>query len=269
MQFSWPIEASTAQGLLSSSSGAAAVESAPPIGRLDAFRRRREDWAMSTLEVYWGSGSQPSWRVLLALELKRIPYESHLLSFSAGEHKTPAFTAMNPRHKVPVIKHGDFVLFESVAILAYLDRCFPEVPLLGRDAQESGLIWRSISEFQSYLEPVMIDHVVRPIFFGKAEERRADLEAHLPKLHAELQLWEQALVGRSWIVGNSISAADIVMFPSLMSLLRAATRPAAQTFQLGLLPLESTYPNLAAWVARISALPSAEKTYPPHWRAGS
>ena len=61
---------------------------------------------MSELEVFWGSGSQPSWRVLLALEVKGLPYKSHLISFSAGEHKTPEFLRMNPRHRVPVFIAG-------------------------------------------------------------------------------------------------------------------------------------------------------------------
>ena len=49
------------------------------------------------LEIYWGSGSGPSWRVLLALAIKNLPYESHLLSFSKGEHKTPEMLAWNAR----------------------------------------------------------------------------------------------------------------------------------------------------------------------------
>ena len=99
---------------------------------------------MSELEVFWGSGSQPAWAVLLTLEVKRVPYTSRLLSFSAGEHKTPEFLRLNPRHKVPVLKDGEFVLNESQAIMAYLDRKFPEPPLFGRDAAETGLIWRAI-----------------------------------------------------------------------------------------------------------------------------
>src|SRR3954468_17871652 len=112
---------------------------------------------MSQIEFFWGSGSQPSWSVMLTLELKRVPYKSRLLSFSAGEHKTPEFLQLNPRHKVPVIRDGAYVLNESVAIIAYLDRKFPEVPVLGRNAEETGRIWSAISEFQSYLRPALQD----------------------------------------------------------------------------------------------------------------
>ncbi len=40
------------------------------------------------IDVYWGSGSPYAWRVLLALEYKRLPYTSHLLQFSKQEHKS-------------------------------------------------------------------------------------------------------------------------------------------------------------------------------------
>jgi glutathione S-transferase len=221
---------------------------------------------MSELEVFWGSGSQPSWRVLLALEVKRVPYVSHIVSFSAGDHRKPEFLQLNPRHKVPVIRHGDFVLNESIAILSYLDRKFPEVPLFGSTPEDTGRIWRVISEFQSYVEPGLQDGVVRPIFFNKVEGARDAIAEKMAAVHPELKGYEEALSKRAWLAGEALSAADIVVFPNLMGLLRAATRPAAEGIELGLLPFDRTYPNIAAWMARIQAQPGYDKTYPPHWK---
>ncbi len=221
---------------------------------------------MSELEVFWGSGSQPAWAVQLTLEVKRLPYVSRLLSFGAGDLKTPEFLAMNPRHKVPVIKDGDFVLYESIAIMAYLERKAPETPLFGRNAQETGLIWRAISEFQQYLMPGLLDNVVRPIYRNEVEDKRQAIEEQMPLVHAELSLLEATLAKQPWLVGNQLSAADLLIFPYFMSLMRAATRPAAASLPLGMLPLTETYPALAAWVARVEAIPGYDKTYPPHWR---
>ncbi len=74
------------------------------------------------LELYWGSGSPFAWRVMLMLELKGLAYQSTLLEFSKGDHKAARFLKLNPRGKVPVLKDDDFVLNESLAIMAYLDK---------------------------------------------------------------------------------------------------------------------------------------------------
>jgi len=63
------------------------------------------------IELYWGSGSPFSWRVMLTLEVKGLAYESKLLEFSKGQNKSPAYLRLNPRGKVPTLKDGDFVLY--------------------------------------------------------------------------------------------------------------------------------------------------------------
>jgi glutathione S-transferase len=175
---------------------------------------------------------------------------------------------MNPRHKVPTIKHGDYALYESMAILRYLDAKFPETPLFGRTPEEAGLVARFIAEFENYLEPIMHERVVRPLFFGKtkSDEGAAALREAIPSLCEELQSWEAALGDREWLVGQQLSAADICAFPTFKALERAARKPEAAAFDLDVDPLDRRYPALARWVLRIEALPGYERTYPPHWR---
>ena len=84
------------------------------------------------LELWWGSGSPYSWRALLALEYKQLPYVSHLVQFAKQEHKSPQMLKMNPRGRVPVLKDGDYVCFESLAILHYLDRKYPRAAAVRR-----------------------------------------------------------------------------------------------------------------------------------------
>ena len=76
------------------------------------------------ITLYYGSGSPYAWRVQLALEAKALPYERRLLSFSAGDTRKPEFAKLNPRHRVPTIVDGDFVLYESNAIVEYLDEAY-------------------------------------------------------------------------------------------------------------------------------------------------
>lgn len=217
------------------------------------------------LEVYWASGSPFAWRVLLTLEVKKARYVSNLLEFSKGQLKTPEYLALNPRGKIPTLKDGDFVLSESLAIMAYLDRKIPEPLLLGRSDQETGRIWSVILESSNYLEPVG-QRVVAPIFFGRATEEADDVRAARPELHSELRNLEQKLARQQWLVTESLSAADIAVYPFIEVLLRAAGKEEATPLDIGLLPIAKTYPALAAWRDRIKALPGYDKTYPPHWR---
>lgn len=217
------------------------------------------------LEVYWGSGSPFAWRVMLTLEVKRLPYESKLLEFSKEDHKSPGYLKLNPRGKVPTLKDGDFVLYESLAIMAYLDRKYPDPPIFGRSPEETGLTWRAISETESYLVAAGTKVIV-PIFFGKGLEKTDEIQAAAAAIRDELKRLDTALAGSVWLVGSSISAADIALFPLIQLLLRAASKDAAKPLNLGFSPLGQTYPNIAAWVKRVEAIPGYEKTYPPHWK---
>src|SRR6266550_3741938 len=165
------------------------------------------------LEVFWGSGS---------------PFACRLLQFSKQEHKSPQMLALNPRGRVPVLKDGDYVCFESLAILYYLDLKYPQPPIFGHTPEEAGTIMRVICEYQAYIE-------------GRLS--RSD-----------------------WIVGDAFSAVDMVIFPGIQVLKRALERPQARELSSRFMPVEVNYPSLGRWLARVAALPGYERTYPPHWR---
>jgi glutathione S-transferase len=217
------------------------------------------------LEFFWVSGSCNAWRVHLALEIKRVPYESRLLQFSKKEHKTPDFLSINPRGKVPAIRDGEFTLGESLAILLYLERRHPDPPLLGRTPEEAGRIMRQVLDAISFLEP-LVDRIAIPIYRNAVDGHTGEIEAAARELHPELARLEAAVAEGAFLVGPSISAADCTVFPFLQQLLRASGKEAARSLDLGFLPLEGRYPALSRWVQRIEALPGYERTYPPHWR---
>ena len=199
------------------------------------------------------------------LEVKKLAYESKLLEFSKGENKRPAYLQLNPRGKVPSLKDGDFVLYESLAIMSYLDRKYPDPPLFGKTPEETGLIWRALAECESYVVSAS-NKVVRPIFFGEGLDKVGEIQQAAQTLRQEFKTIDERLAGSHWLVGDKISAADIGTFPLVQLILRAASKEAAQPLNLGFLPLEKTSPNLAKWVQRIEALPDYQRTYPPHWR---
>ncbi len=218
------------------------------------------------IEVFWGSGSPFSWRVLLALEAKGIPYQSHRLEFSRRDHKKPEYLALNPRGQVPTLRDGATIVYESIAIMAYLERKYPAVPLFGVTAEETGEIWRVICEAISYLDQPT-EAFTLPIYGGAVTPEQAEqVRAALPAIRSELARFEAALQGRLWLATTALSAADIAVFPMVKSLLRAASKPAAAAFEHGLTPFSAKYAALAAWLGRVEALPGYERTTPPHWR---
>ena len=219
------------------------------------------------LEIFWGSGSGPAWRVLLALTVKGVPFTSRLISFSKGEHKSPEMLAMNPRGKVPALRDGDFTLYESLAILTYIDRKHPKTPLFGSTPEAAGLVMRLIMEHQCYGEPAIVT-VTRPLLFGTFDEKRESVVAGLPMLRDELGKLEASLQPHTWLTGESITAADLFVFPSIKSLERALSKPAATALDHGMRPLSGAFPKVAAWVSRIESIQGYDATYPPHWREG-
>jgi glutathione S-transferase len=217
------------------------------------------------IEVYWGSGSPFAWRVLLALEFKRLPYVGHLLQFSKQEHKSPHMLLLNPRGRVPVLKDGDYVCFESLAILYYLERKYPQPPLLGRTPEEAGTIMRVICEYQAYIEP-NVTKIARAIFFEKADLGADEITAAMHAVASEARTIEARLSKSDWIVGDSYCAVDMVIFPGIQLLKRALEKPQAAALSSRFMPVEVNYPALGRWLARVAAQPGYERTYPPHWR---
>jgi len=217
------------------------------------------------IELWWGSGSPYSWRALLALEYKGLPYASHLVQFAKQEHKSPLLMQMNPRGRVPVLKDGDYVVFESLGILHYLDRKYPERPLFGATAEEAGTISRVISEFQSYVEE-QINKIIYAILFQGVEERMDEVARALHIVAGEARTIENRLSQSSWLVAESFSAADIMVFPAIKMLLRALDRREAQDLRSRLLPIETNFPSIYAWMKRVEDLPGYERTVPPHWK---
>jgi glutathione S-transferase len=217
------------------------------------------------IDVYWGSGSPFAWRVLLALEHKRLPYVSHVLQFSKQEHKSPHMLALNPRGRVPVLKDGDYICFESLAILYYLDLKYKEPPIFGHSPEEAGTIMRVICEYQAYIEP-RLSTITSAVFEGDTDLGSDEVTAAMHAVASEARTIEMRLSKSDWIVGDSFSAVDMVIFPGIQLLKRALERPAAAALSSRFMPVEVNYPALGRWLARVAALPGYERTYPPHWR---
>ena len=211
-------------------------------------------------EIYWGSGNPYSWSVLLGLEFKGLKYKSRLLVFSKREHLAPEILRMNPRGQLPILKDGDLTVYESIAILAYLDSKNPELPLFGSTVKETGHIWQRVFEIENYLRDKILE-IVHPIFFDDVTDNIDSIEKSACYVQAELNILEEVLEKSEYLTGTKITAADIILFPLLKALLRAMEFGSAEKLDLELKELNKCYPNLANWMILIESVPGYKNTF--------
>jgi glutathione S-transferase len=212
------------------------------------------------LVLYYGSGSPYAWRVQLALEHKALPYERKVLSFAAGDTRKPEFIALNPRHRVPVLVDSDFVLYESNAIVEYLDEAYPATGarLFPGDVRTRALTRRLIMEVDNYLDEAL-DPLTTQAFSRKPEERDPQqIVAGRKAVVDELALFTKAMRGE--FLAGPLSAADFAFYP-LVAFLKRCELKLPDLDADGMLT-----PELAAWKARIERLPYFGRTIPPHWK---
>lgn len=220
---------------------------------------------MTAREIYFISGSPPCWSIMLAMAVKGLDYTPRRLDNAKREQKSPAFLAINPRGNVPVLVEGDTVVCETLAVLAYLDASVPSPPLLGTTPLETARIWQAISDCDGNLRD-RVGNLSRPLFRGKAAEATDDIVGAMPAMHAEIARLENILSGNPWLAGDSLSAADLMVYPVVMQLMRAAGREDVVPLKLDVHPLEDFYPNVSSWTRRIADIPGYDSAYPPHWK---
>ncbi len=214
---------------------------------------------MGALTLYWISGSTPSWRVMLALTLKGLAFTSRRLDHSAGENNHPEYLALNPKGQVPTLVDGAIVIRESMAILAWLDRAYPQRLIWGNDPASAARVWQQVMLMEVDMSPV-IQVTARALLRGQ-QVPNEDLQVLL----AEVDLLSNALTKQRFLGGGTAMANDIWLYPALHWIARGvALSPSAPK---AVRRLTTDRPPLTDWMGRVAALPGVAETYPPHWRS--
>lgn len=164
-----------------------------------------------------------------------------------------------------MLTDGDVTVCETLAILSYLDAIAPTPPIFGEVPVETACVWQIISECDGNLRGP-VGEISRPIFRGKGAEFADRITAAAETARQELSLLESRLAATQWLAGEKPSAADLIVYPVLMQLLRAAAREDEASLSLAIHPLDTHFPHLGAWAARIGEMPGYDNAYPPHWR---
>src|SRR5437868_9804485 len=167
------------------------------------------------IRFHFASGSPWAWRVQLALEEKALPYEQTLHSFSAGDLKKPEYLALNPHGKVPLLEDGGAAIYESQAIVEYLEEKYPSRPLLPSEP---------LARAQTRIEELECTLYMNDAFRGLAQiafftpedkrdpktlaMRRSDVREELLRLDVRA-----GARGGDFLMGSSLTRADTTWIP--------------------------------------------------------
>lgn len=188
------------------------------------------------MKLYDFERSGNCYKVRLLLSLLGQEYEAITIDSTQGESQTPAFKAINPRGQIPALDDNGTIIWDSMAILVYLARK-ANSPMLPDNALSLARVmqWLAVSENE--------------LLYGLARARSVkvfntsfDYEACVTMAHIGLTTVDLQLHQTPWLVGDSITIADIACYPYL---------GLAHEGEVDIRP----FPAIQAWIKRIRELP--------------
>lgn len=173
---------------------------------------------MLKLYSFWRSSA--SYRVRIALALKGLKYEYVPVSLvkDGGEQNAPAYRALNPQGRVPLLVDGDFRIAQSLAILDYLEAIAPQPALVPADAQERARMLSFCHAIVADIQPLQNTGPNRYLGeqFGADDAKKAAWNRHWIQRGLEALEAERAGVADApFAFGATPSWADCVLVPQV------------------------------------------------------
>ena len=185
--------------------------------------------------------------VRLVLTEKGVPFRFH---DTEDEMYTPGHLARHPFGRVPVLQHGDFVLYETDAIIRYVDEVMPGPRLTPEDPRQRARMNQWMGVVDGYVYPYMIYHISheRNVFPELGiEPKQAIIDRALPTAKRCLEVMDRELADRRpFIVGDRVTLADFCLLPMFTAF---GFAPEAKE-------LMRRTEHIEAWNARMGELPS-------------
>ena len=207
---------------------------------------------MSEFTVHTIPGSPFARSVMLALEEKQAPWR--LVPVAPGAHKQLPHIARHPFGRVPVLEHDGLTLYETQAILRYIDRVVPNPPLtpespIAAAAMDQVMGINDWYLFQGVAAVIGFQRIVGPRLMGITPDEAA-IAAVMPKAHIVFNELNRLLEQRPYFAGDQLSLADLLVAPQIAFF--------AETPEWTV--LTAANPNLLAWNDRMAARPSMQAT---------
>lgn len=188
------------------------------------------------MKLYFHPLSGHAHRARLFITLIGVDADVVEVDLAGGEHKTPAFLALNPFGQIPVLEDGGLVIADSNAILVYLAKAYASA-WLPEDAAGAAAVqrWLSVASGEIAYGPCAARLVT---VFGA----KFDTEEVIARAHRVLALIDAHLADRTWIAAERPTIADVALYSYI------ARAPEGNVDRV-------QYRNVSAWLQRIEALP--------------
>lgn len=209
---------------------------------------------MTGITVYGIPGSPFLRSVEIGLKEKGVDYR--LCALAPGEHKQPEHLARHPFGRVPAFEHDGFAIYETQAILRYLDEIFPNPPLTPGNPQQRVRMNQVIGIIEWYFfpkaaAPIAFNRIIGPKLLGVPTDEAAIAEA-MPMGRTCFEVLDGILGDKPYLAGETLSIADIMLAAQLDLL---CDTPEGRELISGT--------RLKPWLETILARPSFAATQPP------
>ena len=194
-------------------------------------------------------------KVSIMLEETGLPYEVHRITLDQDGVQSPQFLSLNPNNKIPAIIDPDgpdgtpLPLFESGAILLYLAEKTGQFLPADAAGRYETIQWLMFQ--MGGVGPMLGQLGFFHRFAGKEYEDKRPLQRYAAEARRLLNVLEQRLTGRAWIMGEQYTIADIATFPWVRNLVGFYEAADLVGFQ--------NYPNVARALAAFVARPAVAK----------
>jgi len=209
---------------------------------------------MSDIVVYAIPGSPFVRSVEMVLHEKGVPYRVEPIA--PGAQRSDDHLQRHPFARVPVIEHDGYRLYESQAILRYVDAAFPEPGLQPSEPYAIGRMNQIIGINDWYFFPkvaavIVFNRIVAPVLLGSVPDETA-IAAAMPMARTCISELNHLLGVQTFLVGDRLSLADLVLAPQI-DFFHAT--PEGKSLLTGT--------ALADWLARMNERPSMQQTLRP------
>jgi len=207
---------------------------------------------MSEFIVYSIPGSPYGRAVLATLEEKGAGYR--ISPVSPGGGRSEPHISRHPFGRVPVLEHDGFTIYETQAILRYVDRVLPSPALTPADPKSAGRMDQLMNIcdwylFQGVNSVIGFQRVVAPRLLGLVPDEAA-IAGAMPKAHIAFNELSRLLGSKAYLADEAVTLADLLVAPQIDFL--------AQTPEWAVLTAAS--PNLVSWLERMNARASFQAT---------